>query len=96
MTRRAACFALFLAVQAVAARIPAGAQLDGEVKQVKAATETDAAALQLVFSEIHDGAARAKVSCIMAGLDNARESVDDKGAINGISPSDTLSARLLR
>jgi hypothetical protein len=30
----------------------------------------------------------------MAGLDNAGETVDDKGVIAGISPSDTLSARI--
>jgi hypothetical protein len=74
--------------------IPAGAQLEGEVKQAKAATEQDPAELELVFTEIRDGAVRAKLSAVMAGLDNARETVDDKGAITGISPSDTLSARI--
>ncbi len=69
--------------------IPAGAQLDGTVKQVKAATDNDPAQLELVFTEIHDGAVRAKLSAVVAALDNARESVDDKGVITGISPSDT-------
>jgi hypothetical protein len=74
--------------------IPAGAQLDGEIKQAKAATDKDPAELELVFTQIHDGAARAKISAVIAGLDNARETVDDKGLITGISPPDTLSARL--
>jgi hypothetical protein len=74
--------------------IPAGAQLVGEVKQAKAATEQDPAALELVFTEIRDGAVRAKLSAVMTGLDNARETVDDKGVIAGISPPDTLSARI--
>jgi hypothetical protein len=74
--------------------IPAGAQLSGTIKQVKAATGQDAAQLDLAFTEIRDGAVRANLSAVMTGLDNARESVDDKGVINGISPSDTLSARL--
>lgn len=74
--------------------IPAGAQIDGTVKQVKAATDQDPAQLELDFTEIHDGAVRAKLSAVVATLDNAREKVDDKGVINGISPSETLSARL--
>jgi hypothetical protein len=74
--------------------IPAGAQLSGTVKQVRAATDTDPAQLELVFTEIRDGAARANLSAVIAGLDNARESVDDKGLIAGLSPSDTIGARL--
>ena len=74
--------------------IPAGAQLDGEVKQATAATDRDRAELELIFTEIRDGAVRAKLSAVMAGLDNAGETVDDKGVIAGISPSDTLSARI--
>jgi hypothetical protein len=74
--------------------IPAGAQLSGTVKQVRAATDTDPAQLELVFTEIRDGAARANLSALIAGLDNARESVDDKGLITGLSPSDTIGARL--
>jgi hypothetical protein len=74
--------------------IPAGVQINGIVKQVTAATDTDAASLELLFSEIRDGAVRAKVSTIVVSLDNARESVDAKGVINGISPKDTISARL--
>jgi hypothetical protein len=74
--------------------IPAGAQLDGEVKQATAATDRDRAELELLFTEIRDGAVRAKLSAVMTGLENARETVDDKGVIAGISPSDTLSARI--
>jgi hypothetical protein len=74
--------------------LSAGAQLTGTVKQAKAAADKVPALLQLVFSEISDGAARAQISAVVISLDNARETVDDKGTITGIAPGDTFSARL--
>lgn len=72
----------------------AGAELTGAVKQAKAATDKDPAQLQIVFSEIRSGVTRAAVSAVMSSLDNARETVDDKGLITGIAPDDTFSARI--
>lgn len=74
--------------------LPAGARLTGAVKQAKAATDKDPAQLQMVFTEITDGKARAAITAVMSGLENARESIDDKGLITGITPNDTFSARI--
>lgn len=77
-----------------AVAISAGAQLNGSVKQAKAATGKDAAQLQLVFSTLRDGTEQAHISAIVSSLDNARESVDKDGLITGISPGDTFSSRI--
>ena len=74
--------------------VSAGAQLTGSVKQAKAATDKDPATLQLVFTELRDGAQHANISAIVTSLDNARETIDDKGLITGIAPGDTFSARI--
>ena len=74
--------------------VSAGAQLTGSVKQAKAATDKDPAQLQLVFTQIGDGAAHATISAVVASLDNARETIDDKGLITGIAPGETFSARI--
>lgn len=74
--------------------IAPGAELTGTVKLAKAATDKDAAQLQLVFTGIRRGAAHAPVSAMVSGVDNARESVDAQGVINGIAPDATLSARI--
>jgi hypothetical protein len=96
VTQPAAVHAVLIAPVIVAGDIAlsAGAQLTGTVKQAKAAADKVPALLQLVFSEISDGAARAQISAVVISLDNARETVDDKGTITGIAPGDTFSARL--
>jgi hypothetical protein len=75
--------------------IPAGAKLTGQVKEAKAATAIDRAQLHLEFDKMTgpDGKS-AKVDALLAGVDNARETVDDKGNIVGILASETLSARI--
>jgi len=77
-----------------AVAISAGAQLTGAVRQAKAASDKDPATLQLVFADLRDGAQRAGISAVVANLDNARETIDDKGLITGIAPGDTFSARI--
>lgn len=77
-----------------AVAISAGAQLTGSVKQAKAATDKDAAQLQLVFSTLRDGTQQAPISAVVSSLDNARETVDKDGLITGISPGDTFSSRI--
>jgi hypothetical protein len=74
--------------------ISAGAELTGSVKQSKAATDKEPARLQIVFTELRDGAEHAAISAVVSTLDNARETIDDKGLITGIAPDDTFSARL--
>lgn len=74
--------------------LAAGAQLTGTVKQAKAATGKDPAQLQIVFTEIAEPTARANMSAVMSGLENARETIDDKGLISGIAPGETYSSRI--
>ena len=65
--------------------IPAGAQLTGEIKTAAAAADTVQARLQLVFP---------KINAVVSGLDNARETVDEKGVILGIKTAETYGGRL--
>jgi hypothetical protein len=74
--------------------VGAGAKLTGTVKQAKAATEKEPAQLQLVFTDLADGAAHTKIDAVVSSLDNAREAIDDQGLITGITPNETFSARL--
>jgi hypothetical protein len=74
--------------------LAAGTELTGTVKQAKAAADKDPAQLQIVFTEIKAGVTHAGISAVMSGLDNARETIDDKGVITGIAPDDTFSARI--
>src|SRR5580700_9703337 len=64
--------------------LPAGVQLTGAVQQAKAASDTDRAQVHLVFTQIGDGAYRTNLAAVVSALDNARETVDDKGVITGI------------
>jgi hypothetical protein len=74
--------------------VSAGAQLSGSVKHAKAATDKEPAQLQLVFTELNDGASHAVITAVVTSLDNARETIDDKGMITGIAPGETYSARI--
>jgi hypothetical protein len=74
--------------------VSAGAQLTGTIKQAKAATAKDPAQLQMVFTEIRDRDQHVNITAVLTGLENARESVDDKGLITGIAPDQTYSARI--
>jgi hypothetical protein len=77
-----------------AVAVSAGARLTGTIKQAKAATEKDPATLQLVFTDLADGTAHTNITAVVSSLDNARESIDDNGLITGITPNETVSARL--
>src|SRR5947209_13696922 len=74
--------------------IPAGPTLTGSVKLAKAASDKDRAQLQLVFNEISDGKLKAPIEAVVSRLENARESVDDKGVITGIDASQAYGSRL--
>ena len=63
-----------------------GAELTGQVKLAKAATDKDAAQLQIAFTSIHRGALRVPLAAVIAHVDNARESVNDQGVIVGVAP----------
>lgn len=71
--------------------IPAGTLLGGSVRELKApAKPEDRATVRLVFDKISS----TKLDARLVGIDNARETIDEKGAITGILASETLSARI--
>ena len=74
----------------------AGATVAGHVKEVTAAVNPDdQAVLALAFDEIRDGSGKkAAIAAKLAGIDNARESLDSDGRIQGIIASKTGSGRL--
>jgi len=74
--------------------VPAGSNVAGQVKGVKAASETDRATLELSFTNLVVGASKIMMTATVAGIDNARESVDANGQIQGILASETLSTRI--
>jgi hypothetical protein len=74
----------------------AGATLRGHVKEATAAVNPDdQAILALAFDEIHDSnGKKASVAAKLSGIDNARETLDSDGRIQGIIASKTGSGRL--
>jgi hypothetical protein len=77
--------------------LAAGAKVTGHLKEVKPATQPDdQALLDLAFDQIGDDAGGTKVTIAakVAGVDNARESVETNGQIKGIIASQTGSGRL--
>jgi hypothetical protein len=75
--------------------IPAGIALRGVVTGASAATDpTVRATLALDFRELEMGGRRIRVHTLLTAVENARESVNDKGEIQGILANETLSARM--
>ena len=67
-----------------------GAVVKGKVKTATSASDTQRAALVLEFTEIAGQPLKAQLS----EVDNAREKVNDKGEIEGIAGSETLTSRI--
>ena len=78
--------------------LPPGAQLTGDVKAVQAAAmdRQKPPSLDLEFGHIAFGPERAALTARVAAVDNAKETVDDKGVINGTPASQTYTARMNR
>jgi len=75
--------------------IPSGAIVRGTVEKAAPSSKPDErATLQLSFTELEVNTAKLKMAAQLAGIDNAREKLDDKGAINGILASETLTGRM--
>ena len=75
--------------------IPAGAMVRGAVDKAAQSTKPDErSTLSLAFTEIEIDGAKLKLAARVTGVENARESVDEQGQINGIVASETISGRL--
>ena len=75
--------------------IPAGVTLRGLVTGASAATDPGVrATLALDFRELEMGGQRVGVHTLLTVVENARESVNDKGEIQGILANETLSSRM--
>lgn len=75
--------------------IPIGATLRGEVVSAQPSTAADQrATLQLKFNEIAGARGPIPIAARVSAVDNARESVDDQGVIQGILASESLSNRM--
>lgn len=75
--------------------IPAGALFHGAVDKVVQSTKGDERSLLLLsFSEVEFDKAKLKCAAKISGIDNARETIDDQGQVNGILASETITGRL--
>jgi hypothetical protein len=74
--------------------LPAGAELTGDVKDVKATADGQRAQLRLNFTGIALGAFRAPLAAQVASLDNSRETVAADGLILGIDNAKTYSSKI--
>src|SRR5262249_53313488 len=73
-----------------------GVNVRGHIKEVTAAVKPeDQAVLALTFDEMSDARGnKARLDARLAGVDNARESIDKDGKILGIVAAETGSGRL--
>jgi len=75
--------------------VPAGTVVNGVVEAVKASTKPEErASLKVNFNEIELNGKKLKMAAKLAAVDNARESVDAEGQIQGILASESISARI--
>ncbi len=74
--------------------LPLMARVTGTVKQTRAASGTDRALLEITFNRIGAGTYETPMSAVVTGVENARETVDDKGVITGIDAGTTYGGRL--
>ena len=74
--------------------LAAGAALRGTILEVVAPAEETNAVLKLSFTQLAEGSHEYRMSTRVFGIDNVRETVDDTGAIQGISPKNTITGRI--
>lgn len=74
--------------------VPPGAKVTGKVTEAVAAKPSERGVLVLEFTQLEAQGATSPLSARVIKVDNARESVDEKGRIIGILASETLSARM--
>lgn len=72
-----------------------GAVIRGKVETVTQSAKGDErSVLALRFNELEAGGSKVKVEAQLAGIENAREEVDDQGRIQGILAGETITGRL--
>jgi hypothetical protein len=79
--------------------VSSGAEVHGIVKEAKAldpANPKQQASLLLNFTELRNGAATTPINATLVSIDNARETIDADGRIQGMIPSDTTTALIDR
>ena len=81
--------------------VPAGAEINGEVREVLASSaagnDTKQARLLLAFNHLHlSGTQPLPIAGKLTSIDNARETVDPDGRIVGIDPTQTLASQAER
>ena len=74
--------------------MPSGLTIAGMVKLARAAEGSVKAILELSFTSVTDGKVTVPVEATLASLENARETVDDKGVIQGIDAGQSYGGRL--
>jgi hypothetical protein len=74
--------------------LPAGAELTGDLRDLKAAADGQKAQVRFVFSRIGLGTYRIPISAVVVSLDNSRETVAADGLIVGIDGASTYSSRI--
>ncbi len=75
--------------------IPGGTVVRGTVEKTAASTKADErATLLLSFTEIEIDGKKLKLKALVAGVENARETIDEQGQINGILASETITGQL--
>lgn len=75
--------------------IPAGSIVRGAVEKATPSSKPDErSVLVLSFTEIEVNGTKLKIAAQVAGIDNARESLDDKGQVSGILASETITGQL--
>ena len=75
--------------------IPGGTPVHGVVDTVKPSTKPDERAeLVLKFTDLDLDGQKVKIAAKVTAVDNARESVDEQGQIQGIAASESISGRL--
>jgi hypothetical protein len=75
--------------------IPYGAVITGRIEKAQPAEATNQrASLDIKFDQLAERNKNVKLPSRITAVDNARETVDDSGVIQGILASETLSARM--
>jgi hypothetical protein len=75
--------------------LAAGAKVTGHIKEATASNQADQqAALNLAFDQISEGTRKVSLAAKLAGVDNARETLDAEGKITGIKASETGAGRM--